>query len=359
MKNAKKPVLDLWSVSKQFGSTLAVDCVSFQVNQGEFVSVLGPSGCGKSTILKMIAGFLTPSSGQISLEGSPVENLPPERRQIGMVFQSYALFPHMTVAQNVGYGLRMRKRSKAAIKDAVEAKLDLVGLTDLADRYPDQLSGGQKQRVALARALAIEPRLLLMDEPLTALDKKIRDELRIQLRQFQQRLAIPTLFVTHDQVEALTMSDKIILINQGRIEQISTAEDLYERPETPFAAHFIGNNNEFAVKRLNETTVGIGDSSWTLDPANVVGDPKGSCRAFVRPEDLRFTTGENTLEGMCEFVSVEDSLTRYILRATISDERFSVARTRHSNGPTPKQGETVTVSFDRSSLRIMEKGRGN
>jgi len=355
MQNNTETILNLWGVSKQFGQTLAVDSVSFRVNQGEFVSVLGPSGCGKSTILKMIAGFLTPTSGQISLVGKPVENLPPEKREIGMVFQSYALFPHMTVAQNVGYGLRMRKRPKAEIAEAVAGKLDLVGLTELAGRYPDQLSGGQKQRVALARALAIEPRLLLMDEPLTALDKNIRDELRIQLRQFQQRLAIPTLFVTHDQVEALTMSDRIILINKGRIEQISTPEELYERPQTPFAAHFIGNNNEFPVTRTGRLSLAHGNTGWTLSPDNMVGDPQGECRAFVRPEDMHFTPGQNTVMGTCEFISVEDSVTRYILNAAETGERFCVVRTRHADVPTPSVGETVAVSFESPALRLMEK----
>lgn len=354
MPTNPETVLHLWGVSKEFGHTLAVDSVTFTVNQGEFVSVLGPSGCGKSTILKMIAGFLNATAGQISLNGRPVESLPPEKREIGMVFQSYALFPHMTVTQNVAYGLRMRRRSKAAIAEAVAEKLALVGLSDLAGRYPEQLSGGQKQRVALARALAIEPQLLLMDEPLTALDKNIRDELRIQLRQFQQSLNIPTLFVTHDQVEALTMSDRIILMNNGRIEQISTPDDLYEKPATLFAARFIGNNNEFSVVREEHDTVTHGSQRWRIDPDNVVGKLNGSCRAFVRPEDIRFTEGRNLLQGVCEFISVEDSLTRYLMRTVDTGERFTVARPRHAMGPLPEVGETRTVSFSPSTVRLME-----
>jgi ABC-type Fe3+/spermidine/putrescine transport system ATPase subunit len=238
-----EPALQIAALTKRFGALTAVDAIDLTVAQGEFVTLLGPSGCGKTTTLNMIAGFIAPDAGSIRLGGRAVESLPPFRRDLGLVFQDYALFPHMTVAENVGFGLRMRRVARAEIAQRVTQALDLVQLTGLDDRRPLQLSGGQRQRVALARALVIQPTMLLLDEPLSNLDLKLREEMRVEISALQQRLGIATVFVTHDQGEALTMSDRIAVMRQGRIEQIGSPNDIYERPATRFVASFIGTAN--------------------------------------------------------------------------------------------------------------------
>jgi putative spermidine/putrescine transport system ATP-binding protein len=237
------PALQLAALTKRFGALTAVNAIDLTVAQGEFVTLLGPSGCGKTTTLNMIAGFVTPDGGSIRLQGHAVESLPPFRRDLGLVFQDYALFPHMTVAENVGFGLRMRRVPRGEIAERVAQALDLVQLNGLGERRPLQLSGGQRQRVALARALVIRPAMLLLDEPLSNLDLKLREEMRVEISALQRRLGIATVFVTHDQGEALTMSDRIAVMRDGRIEQIGTPTDIYERPATRFVAGFIGAAN--------------------------------------------------------------------------------------------------------------------
>jgi putative spermidine/putrescine transport system ATP-binding protein len=238
-----EPALQLSSLTKRFGAMTAVDALDLVVAQGEFVTLLGPSGCGKTTTLNMIAGFLTPDAGSISLQGRAVQSLPPFRRDLGLVFQDYALFPHMTVAENVGFGLRMRRVARDEIERRVAEALELVQLSGLGERRPLQLSGGQRQRVALARALVIRPAMLLLDEPLSNLDLKLREEMRVEISALQRRLGIATVFVTHDQGEALTMSDRIAVMREGHVEQIGTPADIYERPATRFVAGFIGAAN--------------------------------------------------------------------------------------------------------------------
>ncbi len=238
-----EPALQLAALTKCFGATRAVDAIDLTVAPGEFVTLLGPSGCGKTTTLNMIAGFIVPDAGSIRLQDRPVEALPPFRRNLGLVFQDYALFPHMSVAENVGFGLRMRRIPRDDIARRVKEALDLVQLNGLDDRRPLQLSGGQRQRVALARALVIQPAMLLLDEPLSNLDLKLREEMRLEISALQRRLGIATVFVTHDQGEALTMSDRIAVMRDGRIEQIGTPGDIYERPATRFVAGFIGTAN--------------------------------------------------------------------------------------------------------------------
>lgn len=223
---------------------MAVQDANLQIKAGEFISLLGPSGCGKTTILRMIAGFERPTAGSIQLDGQEITQIPANRRDMGMMFQSYSLFPHMTAAQNVAFGLRVKKISKSRMQIRVQEMLDLVGLGEMGDRYPHQLSGGQQQRVALARALAITPRVLLLDEPLSALDAKVRVQLRNEIRRIQQQLNITTLFVTHDQEEALAISDRVIVMSKGRIDQEGTPEEIYLTPSTPFTASFIGATNQ-------------------------------------------------------------------------------------------------------------------
>jgi putative spermidine/putrescine transport system ATP-binding protein len=238
-----EPALQLAGLTRRFSHVTAVDRVDLTVGQGEFVTLLGPSGCGKTTTLNLIAGFIAPDSGSIRLHGRPVESLPPFRRDLGLVFQDYALFPHMTVADNIGFGLRMRRVPRVEIARHVAEALELVQLRGLGERRPQQLSGGQRQRVALARALVIRPAMLLLDEPLSNLDLKLREEMRVEISALQRRLGIATVFVTHDQGEALTMSDRVAVMREGRIEQAGTPSNIYERPATRFVAGFIGSAN--------------------------------------------------------------------------------------------------------------------
>jgi putative spermidine/putrescine transport system ATP-binding protein len=238
--------LRLEKLEKRYGATVAVAGIDLAVREGEFMTLLGPSGCGKTTTLGLIAGFFPPSAGSIAIGGRPVAELPPFRRDIGVVFQDYALFPHLTAAENVAFGLRMRKVAAADVASRVREALDLVQLGSLGERRPLELSGGQRQRVALARALVIRPAVLLLDEPLSNLDLKLREEMRVEIAGLQRRLGITTVFVTHDQGEALVMSDRIAVMNAGRIEQVGRPADIYERPATRFVAEFIGRMNFLA-----------------------------------------------------------------------------------------------------------------
>jgi len=235
--------LVLENLSKRFGAHLAVDSLSLGVEKGEFVSLLGPSGCGKTTTLQMIAGFVGPTSGAVRLEGRDLLAMKPARRGLGIVFQSYALFPHMTVAENVAFGLEMQGVAAAERTRRVGETLELVGLTAFTGRFPRQLSGGQQQRVALARALVIRPQILLLDEPLSNLDAKLREEMQIELRQIQRTVGTTTILVTHDQAEAMALSDRIVVMNHGRAEQVGPPHEAYERPATPFVASFLGKTN--------------------------------------------------------------------------------------------------------------------
>jgi ABC-type Fe3+/spermidine/putrescine transport system ATPase subunit len=239
-------MLELIGLRKSFGRTVAVDSVDLAVREGELITLLGPSGCGKSTLLRLVSGLTEPDAGIVRLDGSDIQGRPANARETPMVFQSYALFPHMTVARNVAFGLRMRKVGEADIRRRVAATLALVELGDLAGRYPRELSGGQQQRAALARALVTEPRLLLLDEPLSNLDAKLRDRLRIELRGLQQRLKLTTIFVTHDQAEAMALSDRIAVMARGRIVETGTPEAIYRRPRTRFTAEFVGIANFIA-----------------------------------------------------------------------------------------------------------------
>jgi len=278
--------LELDRVAKQFGPQTVVDDFSLTVGKGEFISFLGPSGCGKTTTLQMIAGFLDPSRGAIRLEGSDLTIVPPAKRGLGIVFQSYALFPHMTAAENVAFGLEMRRVSRAERTDRVRAALAMVGLAGYEERFPRRMSGGQQQRVALARALVIRPSVLLLDEPLSNLDAKLREEMQIELRQIQRNVGTTTILVTHDQNEAMSLSDRIVVMNQGRIEQIGTPQETYERPVSAFVSQFLGKTNDFAAtvdRTASPARVMAG--SWSAPaPAGVAGPVTVS----IRPERIGF-----------------------------------------------------------------------
>jgi len=283
------PILELRNIGKTYGATHALGPVNIEVQQGELLTLLGPSGCGKTTTLHIIAGLTAPSQGAVVMKGADITALPPPKRDMGLVFQNYALFPHKTVGENVAFGLRMRRVPRPEINKSVTDILDLVGLPGVEDRFPRQLSGGQRQRVALARAVVVQPTMLLLDEPLSNLDAVLRKRMRLEVRDIQQKLGISTVFVTHDQDEAFEMSDRIILMNGGHIEQFGTPEDLYDRPESRFAAEFIGETNLLAGKvaaiTANDISVEItgGARFTTLPPPHDhgVGD---SLHLMVRPE---------------------------------------------------------------------------
>jgi spermidine/putrescine ABC transporter ATP-binding subunit len=275
---------------KRYSSHVSVGPISFEVMEGEFFSLLGPSGCGKTTTLRCIAGFEATSEGAITLNGKRLDHMPPNRRDVGLVFQNYALFPHLTVFDNVSFGLRLRRLAKREIEERVARILEVVGLPHLASRYPTQLSGGQQQRVAIARSVVLEPRLLLFDEPLSNLDFKLRLQMRSELRELQRRLGKTSIYVTHDQTEALALSDRIAVLSQGRIEQIGRPVDIYEAPETAFVADFIGNSNMMEVSveaKTRSGTVMRAKSGLQLTGPVISEGVGSSLRVLVRPEHIR------------------------------------------------------------------------
>ncbi|MFN8160215.1 MAG: ABC transporter ATP-binding protein [Solirubrobacterales bacterium] len=303
-ESANTPGVELERVTKRFDELVAVDDVSLQVGQGEFFTLLGPSGCGKTTTLRMVAGFERPTSGRLLIEGTDVASLPPYKRPTNTVFQSYALFPHMSVEENVGFGLKRKKVGKDEIARRVGQELERVGLAAEARRRPNQLSGGMQQRVALARALVNLPKVLLLDEPLGALDLKLRKGLQVELKRIQREVGISFVYVTHDQEEALTMSDRIAVMNRGRVEQMSDPEEVYERPSTTFVAGFIGVSNLMpaTVSRDGEIDLDHGPAMRVPTRDFTVGE---RCHAVVRPEKLRIaaqhaSNGAPGVEGVVE-----------------------------------------------------------
>jgi spermidine/putrescine transport system ATP-binding protein len=283
---ATVPSVELEKVTKRFDDVVAVDDVDLELSRGEFFTLLGPSGCGKTTTLRMIAGFERPTEGRIRIEGADVADLPPHRRPTNTVFQSYALFPHLSVEDNVAYGLKRKRVPKGEIRERVAAELDRVGLAAEARRRPAQLSGGQQQRVALARALVNLPKVLLLDEPLGALDLKLRKGLQVELKRIQREVGITFVYVTHDQEEALTMSDRIAVMNRGRIEQVATPEEVYERPATAFVAGFIGVSNLMPAVVSGPAEVRLENGPSVAVPLDGLA-PGERCQAVVRPEKLR------------------------------------------------------------------------
>ncbi len=307
MTDPEKPVeVGLYAVTKRFGTMVAVDDVTITVGQGEFFSMLGPSGCGKTTSLRMIAGFEEPDAGRVELTGREIVGVPPFKRNVNTVFQSYALFPHLTVADNVAFGLRRKKVSKTDIRDRVKRYLDLVQLHGYDDRRPSQLSGGQQQRVALARALVNEPAVLLLDEPLGALDLKLRKQMQLELMRIQREVGVTFVYVTHDQEEALVMSDRIAVMSQGKVEQIGYPEDIYERPATRFVAGFIGTSNIVEapvvgrVGDLLQVEAAPGDRLLVPAPAERTLSPGDMLAFTVRPEKLQVVAEDDPVaDRMC------------------------------------------------------------
>jgi putative spermidine/putrescine transport system ATP-binding protein len=327
--------LSVEKLTKRFGTSLAVDDLDLSVREGELVALLGPSGCGKTTTLRMVAGFLPPTSGRVLFDNEDVTSLPAYRRSTGMVFQSYALFPHMTAAQNVGFGLEMRNLGAAERRAKVEEALKLVRLSHLAGRLPKELSGGQQQRVALARALVINPKLFLLDEPLSNLDAKLRSEVRIEIRALQQRLGLTTLLVTHDREEALTMADRLVVMDGGKVRQIGTPKELYDEPQDAFVADFVGRCNILPGRRESESRFRTaGGLSLAVDTA---ANESNNANAFaLRPERISISPGASgETQGRLEAVTYLGAQTEYHVR--IGNELFVVVR------PTPGAGEPLAA----------------
>jgi putative spermidine/putrescine transport system ATP-binding protein len=318
--------LELEDITKRFGRTTAVDHINLAVERGEFLTLLGPSGCGKTTILRMIAGFEVPSSGIVFLDGEDITNRAASKRPMGMVFQSYALFPHMTAEQNIAFGMSIQRKPREVIQRRSAELLDLVGLSERGRSYPHQLSGGQQQRIALARALAVEPKVLLLDEPLSALDAKVRVSLREEIRRIQQQLKMTAIYVTHDQEEALAISDRIAVMAQGRIEQLDQPEQIYSNPRTVFAASFVGTSNQFRGVLTSASEGLCQGENWLLHVLPGVDLPEGtSVLVLVRPEAVMLYQGAegdeegsnhagNRLEGIIELRTFLGPFTRFHVR---------------------------------------------
>ena len=335
--------IDLEAVSKRYeGGVLAVDAIDLNVKAGEFFSLLGPSGCGKTTTLRMIAGFETVDSGRIRVSGDDITDVPVHLREMGMVFQSYALFPHRTVVENIAFGLRMRGLPKDQIDARVRAALELVALQGYEQRRPGQVSGGQQQRVALARAVVIEPRVLLCDEPLGALDRKLRQQMQFELKQLQKTLGLTLVFVTHDQDEALAMSDRIAVMNAGRIEQIGTPAEIYRQPRTRFVADFIGEINLFEGKPDAQGFV-LTDGRRVPAPASSAG---ASCVLAVRPEQFRIVAADAALlHGQIEQVNFMGGNALYRVDAGIG-RPVLVRETLSVSTPARSVGQTLGLQWD-------------
>jgi putative spermidine/putrescine transport system ATP-binding protein len=334
------------------GTVPAVDDLNLHVQAGEFITLLGPSGSGKTTTLMLLAGFEAPTSGTIRLEGRPIETLPPHQRGMGVVFQSYSLFPHMTVAQNVAFPLSVRKTSTATVREKVAAALAKVQLQHLALRKPQQLSGGQQQRVALARALVFEPRVVLMDEPLSALDKKLREEMQLEIRRLHRELGVTMVFVTHDQSEAMTLSDRVAVFNHGRVEQLASPQQLYDAPANPFVAGFIGDNNVLGGRAEADAALRLADGSCLR--GRTVGSVAagGGATLCVRPEHLRVAgdhdrgDGGNRLQATLVDAIHQGDHWRLVVRLRGSDTTWfaKLAPGAMPSGVVP--GQELPLAFD-------------
>lgn len=358
------PQVEVRNVTKRFGSVAAVDDVSLTVRAGEFLTLLGPSGCGKTTLLRLIAGFEMPDAGSILLAGEDVSMLPPYRRNVNQVFQSYALFPHLTVRENVAFGLRMQRLPSVQIAGRVAEALSLVSLQGYEDRKVNQLSGGQRQRVALARALAPQPAVLLLDEPLSALDAQLRHAMQLELKRLQRQLSTTFIFVTHDQEEALTMSDRIALVHRGKIEQLGEVHEIYHRPATAFAAEFIGQANLLPAERVGRDgpdvqvrvsgglVLQIPESSW----------PEGAGRALVsiRPEKVHVSkaplTGDNTFEARVDEEVFKGATDRLVVTATMGTKLTAVAANESALREAIHEGDRVWCALHFDDIVVVREG---
>lgn len=371
-------MLEIVGLEKSFGSFKAVNRVDLTIPEGEFFSLLGPSGCGKTTLLRMLGGFESPTSGEIRQGGKRIDQLPPNRRQFNMVFQRYALFPHLSVWENVAFGLKVKKVAKAEIQSRVAELLSLVKLTGMENRQVTTLSGGQQQRVALARALVNRPKVLLLDEPLSALDLKLRQQMQVELKALQRRLGHTFIFVTHDQEEALTLSDRIAVMNNGEIEQIGTPEEIYNHPKTPFVARFIGSINEFSGKLVSgsgqnarvQTAGGLIEISATRKGSRALPSlrEEQTVSVLVRPENIKIAPASsgalgatglnaNSISGVLKEILYQGPMTQFLVESP-SYPGMTIAVASPTSSLRQDQlgievSEPVLLSFDSEDLLLM------
>lgn len=358
-------IIQIRNLSKHFGNIVGVNDVTLDINEGEFVTILGPSGCGKSTLLRMIAGFEQPTQGRIFLDQKDVTNTPANKRQVNMVFQDYALFPHLKVGANVGYGLKVNGVNKSDRQQPIIDALNLVGLSDKIDNMPHELSGGQRQRVALARALVRRPKVLLLDEPLSALDANLREQMQVELRHLHKKVGLTFIMVTHDQTEAMVMSQRVVVMKEGQIAQMGTPSDLYDHPENSYVANFIGTTNLFS-----STTTKIGSNQININyfgqPLQIAANdkilPSGTEQIFgFRPEKTVLIHGHqqatNGLQGKVKEVLYQGLAARILVNVGAGeiaiDQMLSETK---ENAHLPSEGDQITIEIDPHKIMVIEQG---
>jgi spermidine/putrescine ABC transporter ATP-binding subunit len=358
------PKVQLQKVEKRFGDAVILAALDLALEQGEFLTLLGPSGCGKTTTLRMIAGFVDPTAGRILMDGSDITRLPPNKREVGMVFQNYALFPHLTVSQNIAFGMKQRGATESQQRTRVHELLELVKLEGTGGRYPAELSGGQRQRVAIARAVAHPPQILLMDEPLGALDLKLRESMQQELRAIQKRLKITTLYVTHDQTEAMVMSDRIVVMNKGRVEQLGTAEDIYLRPVSRFVAEFVGRINFIPVSSVPGDSV----ARLMLGPAIVIAPDMPLARSgtphlllAIRPEHLRIWDARDAAADLniVDGKVVDRVFVGNLVNLNVNVHGVMVTVETRAAGQLPAPGQVVRLCWHPDEATLFENDAGS
>ncbi|MDM5284453.1 ABC transporter ATP-binding protein [Peribacillus frigoritolerans] len=364
---SNKNDVEIKGAFKQFGANVVLNGIDLEVKQGELLTLLGPSGCGKSTTLNLIAGFLDPDRGEVHIKGNNVTKVPPYKRDLGMVFQTYSLFPHMTVYENLSFGLKLRKVGKAEQKKKISKALELVKMSGLENRYPRELSGGQRQRVAISRALVVEPELLLLDEPLSNLDAKLRHELRAEIKRLQKEIGVTTIFVTHDQEEALSMSDRVVVMNAGKIEQISTPTEIYNHPKTEFVFQFIGKSNCFegnvsAVDK-RKVAVKIGSDITHVDTNNVMGNESDlktgdEVKLYIRPEKLQVVSLDEKSSSPLDFHRAKISQMNYLgtsweINVLLQGKSIQVLTSAFDSSW--KNGSEVLIGWSPSEVMLVKK----
>jgi putative spermidine/putrescine transport system ATP-binding protein len=351
--------VELVALSKAYGGNVAVAQVNLKIASGEFFSLLGPSGCGKSTTLRMVAGFVTPDEGQILIDGDDIVDQPPEKRDVGIVFQNYAIIPHMSVAENIAFGLRMRKVERTAIERRVQGALRQVGLDGYESRYQRQLSGGEQQRVALARVLVTQPRILLLDDPLSALDKNLREEMKYWIKGLQRSLGITTIYVTHDQSEALTMSDRIGVMNKARVVQIGSPIEIYERPADIFVTTFIGHSNLLDAKversTVDSVTLGIGEGASVAAPPRKGLAPGQRVKLVIRPENVLHNDdgsgGLASLPAIIDAKVYQGALIRY--QVNVAGQSIVAEVLNQARRPQHDPGARITIFWHPETTEVL------
>ncbi len=364
---SNKNDVEIKGAFKQFGANVVLNGIDLEVKQGELLTLLGPSGCGKSTTLNLIAGFLDADRGEVHIKGNNVTKVPPYKRDLGMVFQTYSLFPHMTVYENLSFGLKLRKVGKAEQKKKISKALELVKMSGLENRYPRELSGGQRQRVAISRALVVEPELLLLDEPLSNLDAKLRHELRAEIKRLQKEIGVTTIFVTHDQEEALSMSDRVVVMNAGKIEQISTPTEIYNHPKTEFVFQFIGKSNCFegnvsAVDK-RKVSVKIGPDITHVDANNIMGNDSDlktgdEVKLYIRPEKLQIVSLDEKSTSPLDFHRAKISQINYLgtsweINVLLQGKSIQVLTTAYDSSW--QNGSEVLIGWSPSEVMLVKK----